>query len=91
MRDIIALEKKLCAVGTLEDTSQAVRYVGKYVTEPFNNKPEYYLIKYNRGNGTVRVEPYSEPISGTKSFDTVELTSSEKGDSNIKCGAGGSG
>jgi hypothetical protein len=80
--EIIALDEKLRAIGTLEDTSQAVRYVDEYVTET-NYKPEYYLIKYNRAKGTVSVEPYSEPISGMKSLDAEEVTNSEKGDRNI--------
>jgi ppGpp synthetase/RelA/SpoT-type nucleotidyltranferase len=79
VREIIALEKKLGATGALEDTRQAVRYIDEYVTDA-SYKPEYFLIKYDRSNGTVRVEPYSEPISGTKSFDIVEVTNSEKGE-----------
>jgi len=82
VREIIDLEKKLRAVGTLEDTSQAVRYIDEYVADA-NYKPEYFLIKYDRSNGTVRVEPYSEPISGVKSLDTVEVANSEKGERNI--------
>jgi Region found in RelA / SpoT proteins len=82
VREIIALEKKLRAVGTLEDTAQGVRYVDEYVTDA-NYKPEYFLIKYNRANGTVSVEPYSEPISGMKSLDAEEVTNSERGDRNI--------
>jgi Region found in RelA / SpoT proteins len=82
IREIIALEKKLGATGTLEDTRQAVRYIEEYVTDP-NSKPEYYLIKYDRQGGTVRVESHREPISGVTSLDTLEVTNSEKGEKNV--------
>ena len=70
------------ATGTLEDIRQAGRYIEEYVTDP-NSKPEYYLIKYDRQGGTVRVESHREPISGVTSLDTLEVTNSEKGEKNV--------
>src|SRR5205823_1143819 len=76
IREIIALEKQLKAVRTLEDIRQAVRFIEEYVTV---TKPEYYLIKYDRSRGTVAVEPYSQPIKGISSFDAIEVANSQQG------------
>jgi hypothetical protein len=79
IQELIELEKKLNAIHLLEDVRQGVRYVDEYVRDA-NYKPEYFLIRYDRSNGTVSVEPYNEPLSGVKSLDTVEVANSKTDD-----------
>ncbi|SRR6266446_498571 len=79
LREIGDLNKKLCAIGTLEDISQAVKYVDNYILGA-NYKPEYYRIEYDRTNLTVAVYPFDEPMSGVESLHKAEIANSQSGE-----------
>jgi hypothetical protein len=80
--EIIDLDEQLNAANTLENLSHAVRYTEKYYRDP-QSRPEYYLIKYDRTNKVVRVEPYNGIISGVRSYDAAELPDNKSGTSRL--------
>jgi hypothetical protein len=78
VEELSALEQKLDAVAMLETLSQAVHYTESYVRD-VNNKPDYYLIKYNIDNRTVSVERYYTASSGVRSYDNAEAGDNRSG------------
>lgn len=71
LAEIAALNKRLHAVQTLEDLRQAVKITDSYVFDP-TNKPDYYLIRYDRSNNAVKVSAEYGPTYAVQSYDNAE-------------------
>jgi hypothetical protein len=69
VREIRDLDKKLKAVGTLENLRQAFNYVEN---NDSGVDPKYFLIQYDNTKSTVSVDPYDTSIAGTRSLDLIE-------------------
>jgi len=70
IKEIKMLDAALKAANTLENLSQAFKYLDTYYTE---GKPQFFVIKYNNLNCTVEVESFQKAIASTKSFDRAEI------------------
>lgn len=69
--EIADLQAKLDAISTLENLRQAVRITDDYVFDP-KNRPDYYLIRYDRARNLVSVSPEYGPIDAVRSYDKAE-------------------
>jgi Region found in RelA / SpoT proteins len=70
IREIRDLNKKLGAISLLDNISAAVRYTDDAVSE--GSRPTYYLLKYDRANALVSVEPYFISQIATTAYDAAE-------------------
>jgi hypothetical protein len=78
LTEIIQLNNKLRAVGTLEDIKNVTHFSEHYIHE----RPRYYLIRYSADH-TVTVESYSNAIEGAANIDKSEVMI-ETGDDDSK-------
>lgn len=79
--EIAELNKKLNAIDTLENLRQAVKITDDYAFDP-KNRPDYFLIRYDRSNNRVQVEAQYGPIFAMNSYDraeSIEPTSTNSG------------
>lgn len=68
--DIIDLDKRVNALGTLQALRDGIRFVDNYV-QGFT--PKYYLIKYDHRKREVTAQPFSAAIVGADSLDMAEV------------------
>ena len=81
LEEIKALNAQLNAIQSLEDLRQAVKTTDSYVFDP-RNKPDYFLIQYNRAQNVVSVRGQYGPMVAVESYDRAEspdATSSSNG------------
>jgi ppGpp synthetase/RelA/SpoT-type nucleotidyltranferase len=71
LAEIAQLNKQLNAIDTLENLRQAVKITENYAFDP-RNRPDYFLIRYDRSNNRVRVEAQYGPIYAMNSYDRAE-------------------
>lgn len=71
LAEIAALNGQLDAVQTLEDLRQAVKITDNYVFDP-KNKPDYFLIRYDRNSNSVKVDAQYGPMYAVQSYDNAE-------------------
>jgi hypothetical protein len=77
LREIKDLDKALDAAKTLENLSHAVRST-EYEIRP-DNRPTYYLIKYNHAANMVEVSPYFRAAAAVESYDEAEFDDNKSG------------
>jgi ppGpp synthetase/RelA/SpoT-type nucleotidyltranferase len=70
--EIKAIDAELKAANTLENLSQAFKYLDTYYRQ---ESQKFFVIKYNNENCTVQVESFNIATAGTKSFDRAEIFS----------------
>jgi Region found in RelA / SpoT proteins len=70
IKEITELNGKLNAIDLLENISTAFRWTSGLVSD--GSRPTYYLLKYDRENSLVSVEPYSGAQTATTAYDTSE-------------------
>jgi ppGpp synthetase/RelA/SpoT-type nucleotidyltranferase len=71
LSEIIELNASLNAVQKLEDLRQAVKTTDSYAFDP-NNKPDFFLIRYDRSQNSVSARALYGPIDATQSYDSAE-------------------
>jgi hypothetical protein len=76
--EIVELEKKLDAVDVLERLSQAFSFTENYVFNA-NDKPDYFLIEYDRAAERVSIRPFFGPIYASMSYDSAEVDNAKAG------------
>jgi ppGpp synthetase/RelA/SpoT-type nucleotidyltranferase len=76
LSEIAELNNSLSAVHTLENLRQAVRITDNYAFDP-NNKPDYFLIRYNRLSNAVTVNAQYGPIDAVRSYDKAETVDAD--------------
>jgi ppGpp synthetase/RelA/SpoT-type nucleotidyltranferase len=69
--EIIELNANLNAIQKLEDLRQAVKTTDSYVFDP-NNKPDFFLIRYDRAQNSVSARALYGPIDAMRSYDSAE-------------------
>lgn len=70
-KEISDLNSHLGAIQVLEDLRQAVRITEDYAFDP-RNKPDYFLIRYDRETRSVTVSAQFGPIYAVQSYDRAE-------------------
>jgi hypothetical protein len=70
IKEIRELNGKLGAIDLLENISTAFRWTSRWASD--GSRPTYYLLKYDRANSLVSVEPYSGAQTATTAYDTSE-------------------
>jgi hypothetical protein len=70
IKEIRELNAKLGAIDLLENISTAFRWTSGWASD--GSRPTYYLLKYDRANSLVSVEPYSGAQTATTAYDTSE-------------------
>jgi hypothetical protein len=71
LSEIAELNKQLDAIQTLENLRQAVKTTDSYVFDP-NNKPDYFLIRYDRAQNSVSARALFGPLHAVQSYDSAE-------------------
>ena len=71
LSEIVELNKNLDAIQALENLRQAVKTTDSYVFDP-NNKPDYFLIRYDRAQNLVSARALYGPIDAVRSYDSAE-------------------
>lgn len=71
LSEIASLNRSLRAAALLEDLRQAVRTTERYKFDP-KNKPDYFLIRYDRTYNTVSVRAQYGAIDAVRLYDLAE-------------------
>lgn len=71
LSEISVLNTELDAIQTLEDLRQAVKTTDNYIFDP-NNKPDYFLIRYDRATNAVSVRAQYGALDAMQSYDRAE-------------------
>jgi Region found in RelA / SpoT proteins len=84
IKEIRELNKKLGAIDFLDNIGAAVHYTSDALSG--GSRPTYYLLKYDRANSLVSVEPYFMSEIATTAYDNAEadeIRNMPKNNSNI--------
>jgi hypothetical protein len=81
VREIVDLDKKLQAMGTLENLRHAMRFTDSYETGV--DSPKHYRIEYDNVSRQVRVTPHSQAIEGISENDAAEQRDNVSGENRI--------